>query len=157
MRLNNHIQKQMENTMKYHHTHLVIITIALLLSVTSCSLLSTPESVYKEFASACESGDLASAKTLLTENATNNLKANEFGFDACTLYMPDTFERALVIVGGGGEQRWYAKDIEPQVEITGNTAYLSWQAPVPDYNNIIKITMYKTDGKWKIESTLLFH
>ncbi len=126
------------------HKYLVIAPLILvLLSLSSCGLASqSPEAVYEEFKRSCDSGDIATAKSLATEDALQENKT----YGICIL-MPDGMDRVL-------GTSIYEFDIEePETEIKGNTAYLTWRT-INDHE--VQMVMYKIDGRWKVQRSIIF-
>jgi hypothetical protein len=98
-------------------------------------ITKSPEDVYQDFADACYSGDIATASSWVTEQA---LQENEG--EACAL-IPD-FGLAITEID----------DSEPEVEISGNTAYLTWSWE----GWKIQMTLFKNNNTWKIHRTLYY-
>ena len=119
------------------------LTVLSLFLATSCSALATsPEDVYNRFWTACNEGDTATAESLATEAAVDSGQP----YGVC-IHTHDGFARFNAGFGFDFENE------EPQVDISGDTAYLSWQTTV---GKTIRITLYKSDGAWKIQEGRIF-
>jgi hypothetical protein len=96
----------------------------------------SPEGVYNAFKDACEKGDVATAESYVTKEALDENRES----GACGL---------LPIA-------WYGATIpnpKPKVEVSGNTAYLSWWMDYAKNRMKIQMTMYKSGNTWKIRQT----
>ena len=116
------------------------VSIGLLLLLVSCGVFSKgPEDVYKEFWNACNSGDIATAYSLLTDIA----KEETGDTDNTCLNTHDFFQRIQNEMGIESNELEY---VSPVVVVTGNTAYLTWVEDGTD----ITIQMYNENDGWKV-------
>ena len=130
---------------------ITIFTVILSLTffLTGCDLFEKeliekgPEETYQEFWNACNSGDIATAESLATDDAKESSK--DFGI--CLL----THDMMNRLIEGARPLQEYT-DTSPEIEISGNTAYLKWTTTDGSVNTLI---MYKVDGNWKVQASRL--
>lgn len=120
----------------------LILVIVFILTFTSCGVMSkSPEDVYWEFWNACNSGDIATVESLLSDDAKNESK----NFGPCFFFAHDA--------GGHFEPEEF-KDNNPESKIVGNTAYLKWTFKDGDTTTTV---LYKVNGDWKINTLVMDH
>lgn len=118
------------------------ISLLSFLILTSCGITaSPPEKVYEEFRKACSENDLASAERHVTQTGIQDSKF----YGVCETLLPDGINKIM------GFTVFTFKDMSPSIEITGDTAYLSWFTD----NKEVVMTMYK-DKQWKIQTTMIY-
>jgi hypothetical protein len=135
--VNNLIQKASGEIIMIKKIHYYLLVLTLIV-ITGCSVIQSPTKVYNSFKIACSTGDVAKAESYLTSNAIQEGKK----YGVCDAY--------LLVDGRFIE----FKSHDPEVTITGDTAYLTWKTRGTMYPQVI---MYKVAGKWKINSTKLFY
>lgn len=104
------------------------------------SVQQGPEDAYMRFWEACNSGDMATAESLVTEDAKDKLE----NIDVC-IYTHDAYNRFTESAGTEFFQEFTSNS--PTVELTGNTAYLRW---IDTEGSDTSVIMYKIDGQWKV-------
>ena len=120
----------------------------LVLFLIGCqSMQQGPEAVYMRYWEACNSGDMATAESLITEDAKKESSA-ELG--ACS-YTHDFLVRMEEAFGYYHVQGFPSNS--PVTEVVGNTAYLRFSDDEGSENTV---TMYKIEGKWKIHDVRIF-
>lgn len=119
---------------------LSVLGIFALLLIGCQSIQQDPEDVYMRYWEACNSGDMATAETLVTEG----WKERSLDFGVC-VFTHDWFTRFGQSIGSEQTQEFTSNS--PKIEIAGNTAYLSW---TETNNRKITVVMYKVDGQWKV-------
>lgn len=113
--------------------------------------LENPESTFFQYKQACDTGDLATAKSLLTDDAIQQSK--ELPMGECG-FLPDKFINYLRSWWFVDQEPQFSNNMQPeQVELFGNTAKLYWT----DGGNDKRVVMYlyKEAGGWKIQEILL--
>ena len=132
--------------------HIKILAFLSLIILCSCTFGNNgPEEIYKEYKNACDIGDSATSESLLTENALEKGRNNQYGTGVCT-YTHDMSNRLATILSDSDEVYQEFVSPQPVVNIAGNTADLEW---LDTYCNIVKVTLYNVEGKWKINSWVI--
>jgi hypothetical protein len=119
-----------------------MLPFVLFVALIGCRVFQkSPESVYSTFKEACDTDDIATAESLVTQEGIDESK----DYTVCIL-MPDGIARV------SGTNQFQLEDPEPEVKVSGNTAYLTWWTAT----HRIEMTIYNKDGNWKIRTTMIY-
>ena len=114
----------------------MLIGISVSFLVACESIQGGPESAYNKYWKACESGDLATAESLVTDDGI----ARSVDLGAC-IYTHDAWIKFGQSLGAGVNSDFISD--KPELELSGNTAYLRWKDTSGSVNTVI---MYKING-----------